>query len=176
MGTFSLPAIQDVPKLTEAERAVILDSLFEPSEELRTLSLGPLQEQSFQDYHHLILHVKSQLDALLHSTSDLSRLDHILGSHPRLGEKKIESAQSQSEQAQLQSSDSNEARQLMVLNSKYEETFPSLRYVVFVNGRPRSVILEDMQARIDRKDKHRERISAIEAMCDIALDRSRKLS
>lgn len=46
---------------------------------------------------------------------------------------------------------------------------------VFVNGRPRPVIMENMRARIDRGDIKAERQEAIQAMCDIALDRATKL-
>jgi propanediol utilization protein len=46
---------------------------------------------------------------------------------------------------------------------------------VFVNGRPRPVIMEDMRSRIDRGDIKAERQVAIQAMCDIALDRASKL-
>jgi 2-oxo-4-hydroxy-4-carboxy--5-ureidoimidazoline (OHCU) decarboxylase len=46
---------------------------------------------------------------------------------------------------------------------------------VFVNGRPRSEIMDNMRARIDRGDVKAERQEAIQAMCDIALDRASKL-
>lgn len=64
---------------------------------------------------------------------------------------------------------------------------------VFVNGRPRPVIMEDMRKRIARGDVNAERRDAIkvratwrisliavlirraQAMCDIAADRARKL-
>jgi hypothetical protein len=46
---------------------------------------------------------------------------------------------------------------------------------VFVNGRPRSEIMQNMRARIDRGDVKAERQEAIQAMCDIALDRASKL-
>ena len=46
---------------------------------------------------------------------------------------------------------------------------------VFVNGRDRSAILDDMQARIDRNNVTFERAEAIKAMCQIAADRARKL-
>jgi len=61
------------------------------------------------------------------------------------------------------------------LNEEYEGKFPGLRYVVFVNGRPRSEIMENMRSRIDRGDIKAERQEAIQAMCDIALDRATKL-
>jgi len=50
-----------------------------------------------------------------------------------------------------------------------------LRYVVFVNGRPRPVIFEDIRERIARGDIQAERLEGIKAMCDIASDRVRKL-
>jgi hypothetical protein len=68
------------------------------------------------------------------------------------------------------------------------------RYSVFVNGRSRSVIMENMRSRIDRGDIKLERAEAIKvsifkstiglcelihmetkAMCDIAADRAFKL-
>ena len=49
------------------------------------------------------------------------------------------------------------------------------RTSVFVNGRPRPVIMENMRSRIDRADIKAERQEAIQAMCDIALDRAKKL-
>lgn len=63
------------------------------------------------------------------STSDTDWLDKILGAHPRLGEKKVDSAQSRAEQAQLNTGGQEEATKLRELNEKYEETFPGLRYV-----------------------------------------------
>jgi 2-oxo-4-hydroxy-4-carboxy--5-ureidoimidazoline (OHCU) decarboxylase len=46
---------------------------------------------------------------------------------------------------------------------------------VFVNGRPRPTIMENMRTRIDRGDIKTERQEAIQAMCDIATDRASKL-
>lgn len=63
----------------------------------------------------------------------------------------------------------------MALNDKYETTFPGLRYVVFVNGRSREVIMNNMTERINRNDIVAERKEAFNAMCDIALDRAKKL-
>jgi len=68
-----------------------------------------------------------------------------------------------------------EAETLRQLNREYEEKFPGLRYVVFVNGRPRTVIFENMRERIERGDIGEERREGIKAMCDIALDRVGKL-
>lgn len=87
----------------------------------------------------------------------------VLGSHPRLGEKKIESAHSAAEQANIQKNSSTaEEEELARLNQLYEETFPGLRYVVFVNGRGRPVIMEDMKSRIARADYTKEVDAALQ--------------
>ena len=46
---------------------------------------------------------------------------------------------------------------------------------VFVNGRKRTEIIQDMIDRIDRADRKQERLDAIKAMIDIAKDRAKKL-
>ena len=175
---YTLPAIEDMPRLSSAERATILDKLFEPSSQLQFLCLPLLHGVSLPDYNTLVQIIKVRLGALLNSSDndEISRLDDVLRSHPRLGESKVESAQSRAEQAQLQSSDSDQVQELAETNALYEKQFPGLRYVVFVNGRPRSEILKDMQFRIDRNNIKQERLDAIQAMCDIALDRACRLT
>lgn len=151
-----------MPSLSAEERAQILDLLFEPSTQLHTLSVPLLHEKTFSSYNDLITAVGMQLSELSDSpsTSDTQWLESILGSHPRLGAKKVESAQSQGEQAQLQGS-GEEAEQLRLLNEEYEKKYPGLRYVVFVSGRSRSVIMDDMRKRIDNSDLKAERAAAI---------------
>jgi 2-oxo-4-hydroxy-4-carboxy--5-ureidoimidazoline (OHCU) decarboxylase len=68
-----------------------------------------------------------------------------------------------------------ERAKLAKLNEEYEARFPGLRYVVFVNGRSREVIMEDMRRRIERGTQEDEVWAASEAMCDIAIDRATKL-
>lgn len=46
---------------------------------------------------------------------------------------------------------------------------------MFVNGRSRDVIMQDMKDRIENGTKEGEVRKACEAMCDIALDRVKKL-
>ena len=157
-----LPAVADIPTLSANDRAQILDLLFEPSTQLHTLSVPLLHEQTFSSYDELISAVGVQLTELADSasTSDTQWLESILGSHPRLGAKKVDSAQSQAEQAQLKGSD-GEAQQLRELNEAYEGKYPGLRYVVFVNGRSRQVIMDDMRQRIATSDIASERNAAI---------------
>ncbi len=98
-STSKLPPIQRVPSLSTEERAAILDLLFEPSNQLHTLSVPLIHEQKFSSYADLIAAVGVQLTDLSESasTSDTQWLQDILGSHPRLGAKKVDSAQSQAD-------------------------------------------------------------------------------
>jgi hypothetical protein len=180
MSGYQLPSISSLSALSVLERIAVLDALFEPCQALHTLSLDLLHTSTFGSYTDLITSVSVQLTGLSESlsTSDTEWLDKILGAHPRLGEKKVESVQSQAEQAQLNTGSETEATKLRDLNIEYEKTFPGLIYVyvtccghddsalttccsVFVNGRSRPVIMENMRSRIDRGDIRLERAEAI---------------
>lgn len=141
----TLPPISYLPALPTTSRARILDLLFEPSDALHTLSL-PLTSpesttvRSFASYDDLIIAIGMQLTELAESTStsDTKWLDVILGAHPRLGAKKVESKLSQMEQAAMAKASGEkrseaevkkEAEALEGLNEEYEKTFPGLRYV-----------------------------------------------
>ncbi|KAJ5177832.1 uncharacterized protein N7500_000531 [Penicillium coprophilum] len=77
--------------------------------------------------------------------------------------------------AQLNEGAEEQAEKLRTLNAEYEEKFPGLRFVTFVNGRSRDVIMVEMRQRIDRGDVEKEIDETIQGMCDIAKDRARKL-
>ncbi|KAK7967318.1 uncharacterized protein PG986_001595 [Apiospora aurea] len=183
------PAPSATPDAAPAPAPIaVLDTLFERSTELHTLVLPTLRrkrtptadsgaggpgpatsevdhESPLSSYTSLIRHVGSLLASLASQSSSpgttpspqQQKLHGILGSHPRLGAKK-------------------EAEKLKALNDEYEQRFPGLRYVVFVNGRSRPVVMEDMRRRIDRGDSKEEEQEAIKAMVDIALDRAKKLN
>ena len=89
-STSRLPPIEQIPLLTTEEKAAMLDLLFEPSTQLHTLSIPTLHEK-FSSYDELIQAVEQQLTQLAQSasTSDTQWLLDILGSHPRLGAKKV---------------------------------------------------------------------------------------
>ncbi|KAH7384344.1 Oxo-4-hydroxy-4-carboxy-5-ureidoimidazoline decarboxylase [Phaeosphaeria sp. MPI-PUGE-AT-0046c] len=157
----SLPSISTLPHSPDSTLTSALDLLFEPSPPLHTLTLPVLRSTAFPDYNTLIAAIRAQLDALA-ASGDVATLSEILCSHPRLGEKKVDSEQSRAEQAQLQGGKEEEGELLRKLNEEYEGVFVGLRYVVFVNGRPRPVIMEDMRRRIDRRDIEAERREAIQ--------------
>ncbi|PSR80414.1 Oxo-4-hydroxy-4-carboxy-5-ureidoimidazoline decarboxylase [Coniella lustricola] len=175
-----LPDVTTLASLPEPTLLSVLDLLFEPSPELHALALPTLRSITFASYPELIDTLRDQLLVVAKEVhpdpSARAPLLAILGSHPRLGAKKVESAQSAAEQAQLQSASEAEAGKLAALNKEYEARYPGLRYVVFVNGRSRDVIMADMRKRIDRGDVAAEEEAAITAMGDIAKDRASKLA
>ena len=130
-ATQYLPPIETVQSLSTSDRANILDLLFEPCTQLHTLSLELLRISTFLTYDELVATVGVQLTDLADSTStsDKHWLDAILGAHPRLGEKKVDSEQSRTEQAQLNVGNAEELQRLTNLNEEYEQSFPGLRYV-----------------------------------------------
>jgi 2-oxo-4-hydroxy-4-carboxy--5-ureidoimidazoline (OHCU) decarboxylase len=168
-----LPPAPELSSLPDSTRATILDLLFEPSPTLHNIFLPLTSFQKFFSYDDLVAAIGVKLLSLAESSNseDLKQLEDVLSSHPRLGEKKVDSAMSRMEQAaMLKASGSGgeedeakvkEAETLKQLNREYEEAFPGLRYVVFVNGRPRTVIFENMRERIKRGDIGEERREAI---------------
>ena len=131
MAEYRLPRITVLPSLPTKQLVTILDHLFEPSVPLHTLSVNLLRDQTFSSYDDLVASIGLQLTHLAESssTSDSKWLESILGAHPRLGEKKIDSTQSKAEQAQLALDAGNVQDKLSELNALYEQTFPGLRYV-----------------------------------------------
>ncbi|KAF7115763.1 hypothetical protein CNMCM5793_003266 [Aspergillus hiratsukae] len=176
------PQVSSLSSLPQEEQFRALDTLFEPSPELHRLMAPVLSNQTFSSYNSLIDAVGGRMSALSpkHSPTDQEILTGILGSHPRLGRPKTGDTEhmselSKREQANLNTGAEEQAEKLRLLNVEYEERFPGLRFVTFVNGRSRDVIMEEMRQRIERDDIEREIQETIQAMCDIAKDRAKKL-
>lgn len=138
MSSSILPKTTDLPALSAEERASVLSQLFEPCQALSDLVLDQLVQNMFSSYDEVIEHVRGLLLGLQSSialapiaehidlqrtSADTCQLLQILGAHPRLGAKKIESEHSKKEQASLAGSQ-DEAEQLRQLNDEYENTFP----------------------------------------------------
>lgn len=161
-----LPPILEFHTFPDLEQTDVLDALFEPSPAIHAKLIPVVRTAEYSTWPELIDACHIRLLALATSTSTSSpdpTLLSILGSHPRLGEKKIESAHSAAEQANIQRDTSEaQAEELARLNRLYEETFPGLRYVVFVNGRGRPEIMEDMKTRIARADYTKEVDAALQ--------------
>ncbi len=67
-----------------------------------------------------------------------------IAGHPRIGEVSNLSAMSAAEQASKRASP-QVLHQLELLNAAYEQAYPSLRYITFVNGRTRAEIVPEME-------------------------------
>ncbi|CAH0004040.1 unnamed protein product [Clonostachys byssicola] len=181
MALKSLPPVSDFRSQEKTLQIEALDALFEPSTAIHETLLPIIQTAQYSAWPEFIDACHARFLELAKSSSDSSpdpKLLSILGSHPRLGEKKITSAHSAAEQANLQkTADPVESAELARLNREYEEKFPGLIFVVFVNGRGRPEIMENMRTRIARADFALEVDAALQeqAMCDIAKDRAAKL-
>jgi 2-oxo-4-hydroxy-4-carboxy--5-ureidoimidazoline (OHCU) decarboxylase len=122
----SLPSPSSLPHLPDDALTSVLSTLFEPSPPLQTLALPILRSTTFPSYAVLIAAIHTLLTSL--ASTDVETLSAILCAHPRLGEKKVDSALSRSEQAQLKGNE-EEGKMLEGLNKEYESVFPGLRYV-----------------------------------------------
>ncbi|KAJ5841333.1 Oxo-4-hydroxy-4-carboxy-5-ureidoimidazoline decarboxylase [Penicillium rubens] len=157
-----LPPLSTIPSLPQEAQLRVLDTLFEPSPELHQLMIPVLANQTFSSYTNLIDAVGGRMSALSapNSPTDRDVLFGILGSHPRLGRAPANpehlSELSKKEQAQLNEGAEEQAEKLRALNAEYEEKFPGLRFVTFVNGRSRDVIMVEMRQRIDRANTEKE--------------------
>jgi 2-oxo-4-hydroxy-4-carboxy--5-ureidoimidazoline (OHCU) decarboxylase len=156
-----LPPIAALHAYTDLAQTEVLDLLFEPSPAIHATLLPVIRTAVYSSYPDLIDVCQIRLLSLAAKSAETEPhpvLLSVLGSHPRLGEKNIESAQSAAEQANLQ----GESEELATLNREYEEAFPGLRYVVFVNGRERPEIMQDMRTRIERSDYPKEVDAALQ--------------
>lgn len=174
---FQLPPLGSFASLTNPKKVEVLDHLFEPCLTLAEVILARVNG-TYSTYREFIEACRSVLMQFLAEDDvpgNLAKINKIVSAHPRLGPSKDKlSSHSSSEQKSLAGSE-EEARKLVELNDLYEKTFPGLRYVVFVNGRSREVIMDNMKEKIERGDVQKEKIEAFNAMCDIALDRAGKL-
>ncbi|KAG6182840.1 hypothetical protein E4U25_004365 [Claviceps purpurea] len=156
-----LPPIGELRSLPEAYQTETLDLLFEPSPAIHATLLPIILKASYSSYTDLIERCRVALFELA-ASSPMSRpsrtLLSIIGSHPRLGARQIDSALSKAEQANLAGEGEHFAR----MNREYEEKFPGLRFVIFVDGQSRPEILEVMQLRINRGDFTKEVVESLE--------------
>lgn len=176
---YSLPSPDGISTLLVEKKVEVLAHLFEPCSTLAELLTNSVMYTDFESYRHFIEACRSFLINYLHEEEKketvLPKVAKIIAAHPRLGPSKDKlSSHSSAEQKTLVGNE-EEAQKLAVLNELYEKTFPGLRYVVFVAGRSRESIMENMKSRISRANIVKEREEAFNAMCDIALDRASKL-
>lgn len=131
-----------------------LDELFEPSSPLaRKLARKPVSTPA-----ELIERAWSTLPELSESEKVAT-----LNAHPRIGDSGPISARSRAEQG------SDRVPELTRLNADYERRF-GFRFVVFVQGRPKSEIVEVLKSRL-RRTRAEELEAGLRAIVEIAADR-----
>jgi 2-oxo-4-hydroxy-4-carboxy--5-ureidoimidazoline (OHCU) decarboxylase len=137
-------ASRDVTRDGPVARA--FSTLFEPSSALFEFLVpsavatiaNPGNRFPRHTYHTLIEIAISEIHGWPHEQQA-----NFLGGHPRIGEVRGLSALSASEQAAHATPPEVLAR-LSELNEEYERRYPGLRYITFVNGRSRKMIMLEM--------------------------------
>ena len=94
----------------------------------------------------------------------------VLNAHPRIGAERVTLSPA-SRREQGTSEDPATLRELAALNDNYERRF-GFRFVVWVNGRPKSALIPVLRARLAH-DRDRELATGIAEFLAIAADRLR---
>lgn len=175
--TYSLPDPTLITRLSKEEQVELLNNLFEPHPAIHSYLTPYLftDKNTFTSYDQFTALARSKL---LELDPNASITQEIISAHPRLGIPAALSSHSDSEQKTIFGSDKKVddiVSQFIALNKSYEDNFPGLRYVLFVNGRSKDEIFKDFERRLSRKNYKLEVEEALNAVCDIANDRVRKL-
>jgi OHCU decarboxylase len=158
----SLPSIEDFNNSDFSS----LSLLFEHSPLLQTLLTAQKPFNSFED-------IISKAHQILLGLDRLNQIE-ILNAHPRIGAPlETISDQSRNEQGRQELYLEKTLNDLKMLNEKYELKF-GFRFVVFVNGRKRSEIVEVVESRLGNSIE-KEITTAIDDMVLIARSRLSKL-
>jgi 2-oxo-4-hydroxy-4-carboxy--5-ureidoimidazoline (OHCU) decarboxylase len=162
------PPITELNNLSRAGFLAALTPLFEWGGILGGLLW---EDRPYASYEELL----DRAESLCSELDENEKLE-IVNSHPRLGENadrlKRLSQQSYDEQGYGVSEPEAERlarEELWRLNAEYEARH-GFRFVIFVNRRPPSALLEALRRRIDRK-RHEELAEALAAVFAISRDR-----
>jgi OHCU decarboxylase len=162
-----LVPIDEVNRLQRDRFIAALKPLFEAATPLADALYG---RRPFTSYEQLI----DTAEQVTHTLGEADRIA-VLQAHPRIGESaavlRRTSPLAYTEQGQ---EDPATDTALQQLNAEYEQHF-GFRFVVFVNRRPRSAILEVLEERL-HNPRDRELQTATAEMFRIARDRLRTLS
>ncbi|KAF8573594.1 hypothetical protein K439DRAFT_1421217, partial [Ramaria rubella] len=152
----SLPPLSDVlssPGTQDSPLASALSTLFEPSPILLNTLVPQLSAQtlSFDTYFSLIDVAMSAISSWEPHAKAL-----FISGHPRIGEVTNLSHLSRQEQA-AKATPPDVLERLAELNALYEQQYPGLRYITFVNGRSRAAIRDEMEAKLGTQ--HRDDVA-----------------
>jgi 2-oxo-4-hydroxy-4-carboxy--5-ureidoimidazoline (OHCU) decarboxylase len=107
-------------------------------------------------------------DEIVASLSDAEKVE-ALAAHPAIGQRTGLSARSAAEQGSGSEDDPRILVELSALNMSYEKKF-GFRFVVFVNGRPKTEILQVLRERVTRS-REEELDTGCRELVAIARDR-----
>jgi 2-oxo-4-hydroxy-4-carboxy--5-ureidoimidazoline (OHCU) decarboxylase len=143
----SLPPLSEIATSSgapDSSLANALSLLFEPSPVLFTQLVPILSSRRLtpESYSSLIDAAISTI-----STWENSTKAEFIAGHPRIGEVNNLSRLSQKEQA-AKATPPDVLLRLAQLNEIYEERYPGLRYITFVNGRSRQDIRDEMEEKL----------------------------
>ncbi|KAF8909312.1 Oxo-4-hydroxy-4-carboxy-5-ureidoimidazoline decarboxylase [Gymnopilus junonius] len=167
LPTFS--QIRDAPSGLKSPLADALEILFEHSPILVNV-LEP-QLNGFLQSSSNIASYSKLIDFALAEISKWNiqaQLQFIFG-HPRIGENKNLSTLSANEQGAkgLNPTPPEVLARLAHLNACYEKKYPGLRYITFVNGRPRAAIAEEMEKVLDCSHSLSDEDPALESITPV---------
>ncbi|EFP90861.2 uncharacterized protein PGTG_17060 [Puccinia graminis f. sp. tritici CRL 75-36-700-3] len=146
-----LPTLQSLLDSESAQLKDVLALLFEVSDSIEHKLIPVLreeiQEKSPNSYSELIDHCQH----IVENRFSCDEQVNFLASHPRIGELKGLSKFSSKEQGNQ--TDPAILARLEELNILYEQTYPGLRYVTFVNGRSRAEIVKEMEDLLTKEER-----------------------
>ncbi|GIV95544.1 MAG: OHCU decarboxylase [Herpetosiphonaceae bacterium] len=170
-----LPPIDELNRLSREAFAEALKPLFETAP---PLAEGLWNSRPFESYEQLLDRAEEVIAGLT-----FNQKIEVINAHPRIGESaaavRQRSALSYKEQGYDAEAALNPAereriyRELAELNRDYEARF-GFKFVVFVNRRPKSAIIEVLRERMQRSQEE-EMAAALNAMLAIARDRLTRL-
>ncbi|KAF9968898.1 hypothetical protein BGZ73_009078 [Actinomortierella ambigua] len=169
---------------TVQDLASAVTLLFEPAPPLveRLFAKRP-----FRSYAHLIDETQDLISDTAKAGFTETEVLEIINAHPRIGaakanlsalsliEQGYKPEEAQAQIAKVSQEDEKTQADLKRLNHEYEAKY-GFKFVVFVNGRPRSAIVPVMEERIQNSTVEQEKKTALTDMCHIARDRLKKLN
>lgn len=166
-----LPPIDELNRLPREAFAEALKPLFEAAP---PLAEGLFAARPFASYDALL----NQARTVIATLTEAQQIE-VINAHPRIGERadtvRQQSAISYREQGYDREAGANQEelaqvyQELTDLNRRYEEQF-GFRFVVFVNRRPKSAIVDVLRQRLGAP-REAEITTALDAMLAIAQDR-----
>ncbi|CED82656.1 Oxo-4-hydroxy-4-carboxy-5-ureidoimidazoline decarboxylase [Phaffia rhodozyma] len=156
----TLPPLSSLSEPSSPALANFLSTLLEPTPILLEKLVPRLAESLSSDPPHAYRDVLDRGQGIMVEQWTLEDQSVFIGGHPRIGEGDILSELSKKEQGATGAPTSQATLdRLRDLNTSYEELFPGLRYITFVNGRSRAAIIPEMetQIRVGTPDEKRVR-------------------